>query len=270
MQQKQERPALSAAPTSHSKNPVGPENSTPAAEGEDTRFLYEGERNDNLFRYGSAMRRKDASALDIETKLLDRNMRYCRPPLSVDEVLKIAGSAGKYQPGGPDILEIAWQNIAPTPFASNYEKFVALAKQLQLLRPDFPVALPVVRIAKLFGCHHTSVSIWRRAASSEGVLIQTSRYSVKRGKAATFIVPLALDEGVCLSPSFNGTSTSENHTSTLSSGLVRIASGEEQNMIPDQVFRLADRGGRLFRCREKAKEPQIRRERHGRARPATC
>ena len=55
------------------------------------------------------MRRRGATEAGIETALHEHNTRRCHPPLSEQEVQKIAASVMRYAPGGPDPLERAWQ-----------------------------------------------------------------------------------------------------------------------------------------------------------------
>jgi hypothetical protein len=55
----------------------------------------EGERNNGLFRIGSAMRGQGYNHAQIEAELRDINARRCSPPLLDDEVQKIAGSCVK-------------------------------------------------------------------------------------------------------------------------------------------------------------------------------
>lgn len=60
----------------------------------------QGERNDRLFREGSALRRRGYSAAEIEAALLALNAGRCDPPLPEAEVRKVAESASRYEPGG--------------------------------------------------------------------------------------------------------------------------------------------------------------------------
>jgi hypothetical protein len=62
-------------------------------------FIYEGERNDRLFRIGAAMRRHGLSAELIQENLLHLNQSSCVPPLDEQEVEKIAASCGRYDAG---------------------------------------------------------------------------------------------------------------------------------------------------------------------------
>jgi hypothetical protein len=83
----------------------------PVVQASEIGILPERCRNDGLTRLAGAMRRKGATSAEIETALLEHNGRRCRPPLSEAEVSKIAASVARYEPGGPDPLETAWQTI---------------------------------------------------------------------------------------------------------------------------------------------------------------
>src|SRR5262244_1222244 len=103
--------------------------------------LPEGKRNDGLTRFGGALRRKGATQSQIEAALLEANASRCHPPLSEAEVCKIAASISAYPIGGPDPLERAWLAVQQRPVSkSNPERFLALAEELQLARPNQAVA----------------------------------------------------------------------------------------------------------------------------------
>jgi Bifunctional DNA primase/polymerase, N-terminal/Primase C terminal 1 (PriCT-1) len=150
----------------------------PAGQKAKQRFdtLVEGQRNDGMFRYACALRRKRWTREQIESELLKANARRCSPPLEESEIRKIAESAAGYPAGGLDPLETAWQAIRIGNVDSHYEHFVALARQLQAQRPGLDIALPLVRIAALFGVHFTAVSQWRKRAVATGTLIPTAQY----------------------------------------------------------------------------------------------
>ena len=57
-----------------------------------------GERNEILFRLGSALRAKGLSKSAIEAALIVENREKCKPPLTDDEVKVIAVSSSKYDP----------------------------------------------------------------------------------------------------------------------------------------------------------------------------
>ena len=61
-------------------------------------ILPTGQRNDGLTRLGGALRRKGSTQSEIETRLLEDNLRRCRPPLESTEVFKIAASVSRYEP----------------------------------------------------------------------------------------------------------------------------------------------------------------------------
>jgi hypothetical protein len=175
---------------------------TPAAE---IGTLATGQRNDGLTRLGGALRRNGSTHAEIETELLAANARRCRPPLGEAEVFKIAASVARYEPGGPDPLETAWQTIQGEAYPSRYERFLALARQLQLDRPWMAIALPLQRIAALMGIHWTTVSLYRRAAVANGVLEPAGEYIPHR-RAGLYRVH----------------EKTETLAKTLTSGLVRV------------------------------------------------
>jgi hypothetical protein len=151
-------------------------------------ILPEGTRNDGLARLAGAMRRKGIALPEIEHALLEHNVRRCRPPLLDAEVRKIAQSVSRYAPGGPDPLVRAWYASAGE-YSSNYQRFLALARQLQRDRPEQAVALPLERIGELMGLDWTSVGIYRRNAVKAGALQPFGQYIPHR-RAALYRVPL--------------------------------------------------------------------------------
>jgi hypothetical protein len=140
--------------------------------------LPEGCRNDGLTRLAGALRRKGASLEEIERELFKHNERRCQPPLSGAEVSRIAVSVAAYPTGGPDPLEDAWQTIEPQTCESNFERFVALARQLQMIRPAQEVALPLDRIGKLMGLDWTTVRYYRKKPPTMGCLILQASLSL--------------------------------------------------------------------------------------------
>jgi hypothetical protein len=153
-----------------------------------------GRRNDGLTRLAGARRRKGATQQEIETELLAANMRRCKPPLAVDEVLKIASSVARYPPGGLDPLEVAWDAVRKERHFSRYERFLALAGALQAARPDQPIALPLERIAKLLGCHFNLISRFRRRAMEAGLLTLVA-YHIPHRKATLFTFNTGVELG---------------------------------------------------------------------------
>jgi hypothetical protein len=152
-----------------------------------TSVLYQHYRNDGLTRLAGAMRRKGASREELERRLLAENTRRCKEPLDEKDVLKIAASVARYPTGGPDPLEIAWEKVKTEEHATTYAKFMALARHLQLARPDFPIALPLERIGELMGFNWTLVRRYRSRAVSDGLLVQVKTCIPKR-MAALFRV----------------------------------------------------------------------------------
>jgi putative DNA primase/helicase len=61
----------------------------------------EGQRNERLFQAGCAMRRRGMSETAILAGLLAENTERCQPPLSSEEVSRIATSCARYDPAAP-------------------------------------------------------------------------------------------------------------------------------------------------------------------------
>jgi putative DNA primase/helicase len=72
----------------------------------------EGNRNDSLFRFAAKLNSQGMTIDEIETIILIENTKRCRPPLSPDEVKKIAQSAGKYK---TPITVLEWTNLKELP-----------------------------------------------------------------------------------------------------------------------------------------------------------
>ena len=70
--------------------------------------IREGERHQTLVSLGGTLRKRGMSPESIEAALLAENATRCQPPMSEDEVRKIADAIGKYDPGKPkkSVLEV--------------------------------------------------------------------------------------------------------------------------------------------------------------------
>jgi hypothetical protein len=158
--------------------------------------LFEGKRNNGLFRHGCGLRRMGWTLEQIEAELLNINARKCMPPLPAKEVHQIAASAAKYPPGGPDPLVTAWAAVLKEQHAGGYEQFLALARHLQLARLGRTIALPVVRIGALMCRDWTQIRRWRQRAVRDGWLHCINRSLWLEKRASLFVysnVPLASD-----------------------------------------------------------------------------
>ncbi|WP_084080249.1 bifunctional DNA primase/polymerase [Edaphobacter aggregans] len=162
---------LLASPTSKQSNTIGK--------------LYETQRNDGLARLAGAERRRGMTHDELSVFLLDANSRRCVPPLGENEVLAIAASVSRYPVGGPDPLEAAWEVTNAGVYKSTYERFVALFNQLQSQRPGLPIALPLERIASLFGCDWSLIRRYRQRAVEERRLELVQPY-IPHKRAATY------------------------------------------------------------------------------------
>ncbi len=147
----------------------------PVIEASEIGILLEGTRNDGLTRYAGKLRREGKEHPEIEVKLLAANLRRCKPPLEADEVRRIAAGIMRYAPGGLDPLETAWKESAGE-YGSNYQRFLALANQLQTARPGQAIALPLERIGELMRVHWNSVSYYRSKAVASGILSPAGDY----------------------------------------------------------------------------------------------
>jgi len=230
------------------------------------RIYRQGERNDTLFRSACWLRRKGASQAEIEHALAVINRR-CLPPLDAKELQKISASAARYEVGGPDVLDLAWGRAKEKQRGSKFALFIELARELQLARGEFPAALPVQKIAGLFGCHYTFVSQLRRKAESLGLMKRTERHSWKKRRAAEFEVDLERAEqfltslirvpadlsnkSTVLTPSNKSTQTDRSNET-----LIKPFSGSDKS-TQQQILRLADRGLRLFPCVPREKTPAV-------------
>ncbi len=157
-------------------------------------ILFEGQRNDGLFRHGCALRRKGRTREQIVVELRAANHRRCKPPLPSEDIEKIAASAARYKPGGPDPLQEAWRVVLTDPVPYGYEQFLALARSLQGARPGLMIALPLERIGELMRCDWTQVRRWRHRAVREGRLQLRERPLWRCGRSALYTftdVPLA-------------------------------------------------------------------------------
>jgi hypothetical protein len=153
---------------------------TPRKTPQERAILTEGQRNDGLTRYAGALRRKGADLHELERKLLEANIRRCRPILEDAEVLGIAASVARYPVSGPDPLELAWKASQSEVYPSNEARFIGLCRHLQSTRANQDIALPLKRIAELMGLHWTRISDYRKAAVIRGVLVPTEQYVALR------------------------------------------------------------------------------------------
>jgi hypothetical protein len=203
-------------------------------------ILAEGQRNDGLARYAGALRKKGAELLELERKLLEANVRRCRPPLDDAEVLKIAASVARYPAGGPDPLESAWEATQGKAYSSNEARFLGLCRHLQHSRPNLDIALPLKKIGALMGLHCTRISDYRKAAVKRGVLVPTEQYvaHVRAGRYR-FIDAASEERTSTLTTKTLTRDSTLTITRSLTSGLVRISPSENpdsENAVDDVGF----------------------------------
>jgi len=149
--------------------------------------LNRGERSPGLFRYACALRRSGAERIEIENWLVLANQRCCRPQLPQAKIQQIAADvSSRYEPGGPDPLDVAWNSVESEHHSCGYDQFLALAWHLQQARPSgFSIALPLERICKLMGVDRTQVGRWRRYAVEDGWLIEAEP-AIAHQRAASY------------------------------------------------------------------------------------
>lgn len=111
-----------------------------------TVFLYEGERDDRLYRLAAKWRREGATEEDLVSRLGALNRRVCKPPLDGSQVLKIARSAARIAIGSLDPLDAAWEKAKAENHWYAYDKLLAVIRHLESQRPGCPILLPVERI----------------------------------------------------------------------------------------------------------------------------
>jgi hypothetical protein len=150
-------------------------------------YIYEGERDVKLYRLAVRWRRQGASTDDLVSRLGGFNHNFCRPPVDVAQVLKIAMSAARVAVGSPDPLDVAWERARAENCWHAYDKVLAIIRHLGSDRPGCPILLPVERIGKLVGCDRTLVGRCRKRAIDDGFIKETERY-VAHQKATQFTV----------------------------------------------------------------------------------
>jgi Bifunctional DNA primase/polymerase, N-terminal/Primase C terminal 1 (PriCT-1) len=158
--------------------------STPTLE---TGSIYEGERDDRLFRLAAKWRRASATEDDLVNRLRGVNHRLCKPPLDDSQVLKIARSAACIAVGSLDPLDAAWEKAKVEGHYYAYDKLLALIRHLECQRPGFTILLPVERIGRLLDCDRTLVGRHRKKAIAEGIIQEAEKY-IPHQKATRFKV----------------------------------------------------------------------------------
>jgi hypothetical protein len=237
----------------------------------DIGLLLEGRRNIGLVKIAGALRRKGATQFEIENELLTANAQRCQPPLHDDEVRRVAASAMRWTPGGPDPLHRAWDLVKNEMHPSGYARFKSLAWHLQQARPGQSVPLPVQRIGELFSRDYKQVVRWRKRAMADGFLQEAVEY-IKHQRAAEFLVsecptigcPTMQDANcptIAVPPLSTNSVLPINNNGLVGQCLVGLTfGGSAHGGTPEweQVERLALRGFRLFPCVPKLKKPLIK------------
>ena len=116
----------------------------------------DGERNSTLASLAGTMRRRGMSQEAIEAALQTENTARCNPPLSADEVSKIAGSVARYPPESedpwPDAVPINYTPVEPFDLHILPESLRPLVEDVSermQTPPDFAAAAGLVALA---GC----------------------------------------------------------------------------------------------------------------------
>jgi hypothetical protein len=142
----------------------------PARSAPDFHGLSPGWRNDGLTRFGGKLRRAGVTREEIEDALLTVNESRCRPPLAGAEVRRIAASVARYEVGGPDPLERAWEAAKANSQNSLEAQFWELCRQLQIARPVCQSSCRLKRSPGLMRVHWTTVSGYRKRAVTADIL----------------------------------------------------------------------------------------------------
>jgi hypothetical protein len=151
----------------------------------ETGFIYEGERNDRLFRFAAKWRRQGATEDDLAMRLRGLNLRKCKPPLEDSQVQRIARSAAAcICVGSLDPLDTAWEKARAENHYYAYEKLLALIRHLAP-SSDCTILLPVERIGKLIGCDRTLIGRHRKRAIADGFIQEVEKY-IPQQKATRF------------------------------------------------------------------------------------
>ena len=141
----------------------------------DAGFIYEGERDDRLFRLAAKWRREGVTQDDLEMRLEALNRRLCKPPLADSQILKIARSAARIAVGSLDPLDAAWEKCKDEKLWYAYEKLLALIRHLAS-GLGCTVLLPVERIGKLLSCDPTLIGRLRNRAIADGYIQEIAKY----------------------------------------------------------------------------------------------
>jgi Domain of unknown function (DUF3854) len=151
----------------------------------------------------------------------------------------------------PDILEAAMEPVAGEVYLSNMERFYAFCVALQRLRGAQAIALPVERIARLFGCHWSTIAAYRRRAVIDGWL-RAEKKPIAHVRAGTFFVslPILTNSEIVLTKiktkhmeEGSSSSLSENRPSASSETAMASLSGDNETtivMISDDSLAMAD------------------------------
>jgi hypothetical protein len=104
----------------------------------------------------------------------------------------------KYPPG-TNILNLAadaTENAPPLKpkrlYSKKYAQFLGIAAQLQIMRPNIGIKLPVEALGKILGCDYSMVCHYRKFAEKERILEKTKAFDRKAHQASEFIFNLEL------------------------------------------------------------------------------
>jgi hypothetical protein len=102
-------------------------------------------------------------------------------------------------PAGKDILKHATEAAGHAPplkpirlYSKKYAQFLGIAAQLQVMRPNIGIKLPVEALGRVLGCDYSLVGKYRKFAEKEQILRKIKDPDRKAKQAAEFIFDLKL------------------------------------------------------------------------------
>lgn len=123
--------------------------------------IIQGRRNDSLFRFAARWRRNGMDADEIFAALRVRNQIVCCPPLSAQELKRIADSASRYD---VQIDEAAWPNPVELPdelpevplldadfLPETFKPWILDISERMQCPPDFPAVAAMIVTASVVG-----------------------------------------------------------------------------------------------------------------------
>jgi hypothetical protein len=142
---------------------------------DDSGPIPEGRRDNTLYRLGKRLRWSGLSETEVELELLKVNTDRCEPALDLDHVQQIAANVFTYS-NEESLLDKAWARVQSASIATRREKFIALAQELQKLRPGKEIFLAVKPLSLLLGCSTRQVTSLIRWAMRHDIVERMGDY----------------------------------------------------------------------------------------------